>query len=101
MTATDPTMLITHLTRATGLAPGDEPVEPWEPPIPLDDPAWPDFPLNALPDRLGALVAAVAASTQTPPGLAAVMTLGAISAATRGRYAVSIPEHDWSEPLVI
>lgn len=73
----------------------------WEPPIPLDDHAGPDFPLDALPGVLGTFTDAVATSTQTPPGLAAVMALGAISAATRGRYAVSIPEHDWTEPVVI
>ncbi len=79
--------------------PGAEP--DWPEPIPLDDPAGPDFPLDALPGTLGRITRAVAASTQTPPGMAAVMALGTISAAARGRYTVAIPEHDWSEPVLI
>lgn len=79
--------------------PGAEP--DWPEPIPLDDPAGPDFPLDALPGTLGSFARAVAASTQTPVGMAAVMALGTISAAVRGRYVVAIPEHDWSEPVLI
>lgn len=82
--------------------PDSEAAEPdWETPIPLDDPSGPDFPPDVLPGTLGAFAGAVAVATQTPLGMAAVMALGAISAATRGRYDVSIPEHDWSEPVVI
>lgn len=73
----------------------------WEEPIPLDEPAGPDLPIDAFPGQLGAFAEAVASSTQTPRSMAAVIALGAISAATRGRYAVDIPEHDWSEPVVI
>lgn len=73
----------------------------WREPIALDDPTGPPFPLDALPGALGAFVEAVATSTQTPPGMAAVMALGAISAAARGRYDVAIDGHDWTEPVLI
>lgn len=73
----------------------------WQEPIPFDDPTGPDFPSDAMPGTLGRYVASVAASTRTPPGMAAVIALGAVSAAARGRYVVDIPTHDWSEPVVI
>jgi len=75
-------------------------VHDWEPPIPLDDSFGPDFDTDLLPGAIGEYVAAVAVSTQTPPGMAAVMTLGTISAAARGRYEVFVPEHHWSEPVL-
>ncbi len=73
----------------------------WREPIPLDEPAGPPFPVADLSGQLGAFVATVAESTQTPPDLAGVLALGTLSAAARGRYAVNIPEHDWREPLVL
>lgn len=79
--------------------PGAEPE--WEEPLPLDDPAGPPFPIDALPGVIGQFVGAVAVATQTPPGLAAVLALGTLSAAVRGRYVVSIPEHSWQEPVLI
>jgi hypothetical protein len=48
----------------------------WDKPIPFPtDPVLPGFPLGCLPSWLACWVEAEASSTQTPPDLAAMLTL--------------------------
>jgi len=53
----------------------------------------------ALPGTIGTYAAAVAAETQTPIDMAAIVILGTISAAAGGRYAVEVSRHGWTEPV--
>ena len=71
----------------------------WNMPLPLDDPCGPPFPLEALPETVGAFAAALAEETQTPPDMAATVVLGTISATAGGTYEVVIPEQGWVEPV--
>jgi replicative DNA helicase len=73
----------------------------WESRLPLDDMTGPDFPVDALPGTIAAYCLAVAEETQTDPAMPATVALGTISAAAGGKYDVVIPEHGWSEPVVI
>lgn len=73
----------------------------WETPVPLDDPAGPPFPLNALPDEIGTFVSAVAEETQTPEDMPAIVALGTISAAAGGKYQVEVTNQGWEEPVHI
>jgi len=107
MIATIDTAALAERLRANGLmldgdfveaAPNPERAQ-WATPIPLDDPTGPSFSLNALPDTLGAYVAAVAHQTQTPVDMAAIATLGTISAAAGGRYVVEGSGQGWIEPV--
>jgi hypothetical protein len=52
-----------------------------------------------LPGAPGAFAAAVAAAIQVPAEMPALLTLGALSVATRGRWCVEAG--DWSEPLAL
>jgi replicative DNA helicase len=70
----------------------------WEPPIPLDDPVGPPFPVDALPGTIGAYVLAVAEQTQTPVDMAATVVLGTLSASAGGKYEIVIDEVGWREP---
>lgn len=49
------------------------------------------FPLEALPTWLRSMVEALGRSTQTDPGMAAVFSLGVLSAAVSRRYALQTP----------
>jgi replicative DNA helicase len=75
--------------------------EPWEFPIPLEDPIGPPFPVGHLPEVIREMVIAVAEETQTAPDMAASVALGAISAVAGGKYIVGIPELGWMEPVHI
>lgn len=79
-------------------SPGEDPGE-WDAPIPLDEPEGPPFPIEALPGTIGTYAAAVAAETQTPIDMAAIVTLGTISAAVGGRYVVEGSRQGWIEPV--
>lgn len=86
---------------------GDRQTEPappeWEAPVPLDDPTGPEPPAGALPEPVQMFVDALATSTQTPRGLGTALAIAALSAAARGRYAVSLTDfdRDHAEPLVL
>src|SRR5207249_3816 len=55
---------------------------PWDMPIPFPtDLVLPAFPVDCLPSWLAAWVTAEASATQTPPDLAAMLTLAAAGAA--------------------
>ncbi|GAB7182178.1 hypothetical protein ATKI12_2009 [Kitasatospora sp. Ki12] len=69
------------------LAAGDT----WLDPVPLGShTGLPTFPVDALPEWVGAYVAAVAEFTQTPPDASATMALAALSTAAGGRVGVEI-----------
>lgn len=55
------------------------------------------FPVDALPDRLGAYVDALAEATQTPTDLAGCCTLGTLAACCGGRAVVEA-RPGWREP---
>ena len=60
----------------------------------------PPFPVDALPEPLAQMVAAVAMFTQTDPGMAGTTALGMLAAAAGGR--VQIEPHDgWREPVCL
>ena len=69
----------------------------WEPPIPFSqiDPSL--FPADALPDWLRLFVEALTAATQTPPDLAGVLGLAALSLANARKIQISVRE-GYSEP---
>lgn len=70
----------------------------WQPPISLESatlPAWPD---NVFPGTIQTFVTALSASTETPPELAALMVLAAISSAAQGKYRVRVKQ-DYFEPV--
>jgi hypothetical protein len=70
----------------------------WEVPIPLTELPRPPFPTDIFPNWVRAYVEAVAAATQTPPDLAAMLVLAALAAACSKRVIVQITS-DWSEPV--
>jgi hypothetical protein len=72
---------------------------PWQPPDPLGpEYAVPAFPLDCLPNRLAAWVRAEAEATQTPPDLAAMLTLAVCAAALARKVRVMV-RTGWAEPL--
>jgi len=70
----------------------------WEAPVPLTAGHRPPFPVDALSDWHAAWVRATAAMSQTPPDLAAGMSLACISAAVARKYRIQT-HADHSEPL--
>ena len=70
----------------------------WDAPEPLTAESLPAFPTDALPVWLRAYVAALAEATQTPADLAALMSLGVLSAAAGGRVKVWV-RSAWQEPV--
>jgi hypothetical protein len=74
------------------------PVADWEAPVPFDDLTLPPFPVDALPDWLRAFVAAEATATQTPPDLAAMLSLSALATACAKKVEILVKE-GYVEPL--
>jgi replicative DNA helicase len=70
----------------------------WEPPVPFHAFALPAFPTAALPDWLRAYVEALATATQTPPDLAALVSLSVISATCAKLVEIHV-RPDWVEPV--
>lgn len=68
----------------------------WDDPVPLDAPALPAFPVDALGDGLANFVKAAAASLQVPVDMVAMAALATISCATGGRARVEV-KPDWHE----
>lgn len=68
---------------------------------PIRSTAGPPFPLDPLPERLSRMVEPLSVSTQTPPDLGGLLALSATAAAVAPRYRVTVPGHDWTEPLNI
>jgi len=75
----------------------DNPLFP-EPPAPLSKvPVPPAFPTGVLVGWAGQMVEAVAEATQTDPGMAGTLVLGALAAAAGGRAEVEV-RSGWREP---
>jgi Protein of unknown function (DUF3987) len=74
-------------------------VEPpqWPDPILPGSHRTPEIPADVLPTWAGAMAAAIADSTQTPPALAVVNVLVAVATAVQGRFSVS-PTAGYVEP---
>ena len=80
---------------------GDDGVRwPLEPDLPRPPDPEP-LPLDALPPALRAHVESVAAATQTPTDMAALLTLAAVSAALRGVAEIRVDGRDWREMGVL
>jgi replicative DNA helicase len=71
---------------------------PWEPVLRFDARELPPFPLAQLPPVIAAMVAATAEATQTPPDMAALLSLTTLSICCAGKVDVEILP-DWKEPL--
>ncbi len=75
--------------------------EPWEDPIPLEShPPVPPFPVADLSPWMAAYVTAEAQATQTPPDLAAMLSIAHAGAAVAGKVRVEI-RPGWTEPTNI
>jgi len=72
--------------------------EPWAAPVPLDAAAIPEWPGNVFPPDVQRFVDALAASTETPPELSAMMTLAVLATAAQGKFRVRVAT-DYFEPL--
>ncbi|MFJ3101800.1 YfjI family protein [Streptomyces sp. NPDC086835] len=71
----------------------------WDEPVPLTGRRdLPGFPVHALPNWLGNMVAAVAEETQTPADLAGCLALAVIATAAGGRAMVCVRGR-WREPV--
>lgn len=71
----------------------------WDEPVPLTGRRdLPGFPVHALPDWLGNMVAAVAEETQTPADLAGCLALAVVATAAGGRAMVCVRGR-WREPV--
>jgi len=75
-----------------------------------DWPEWPDvpvpprpdpLPVDVLPPALRAHVLSVAAATQTPPDMAVMLSIAAVSAALRGVADVHVDARGWREVATI
>lgn len=80
--------------------PEDGAADEWERPLPLGQPAAPEFPIEALPSWQADYVKAEAEATQTPADLAGVLTLSAVAASVAGKAHVEV-RAGYSEPLCI
>lgn len=70
-----------------------------EPPMPLTTKVpIPQFPIDALPEPIAAMVRAIADATQTDPAMAGVSALSTLSACTGGHALIEL-RGGWREPL--
>lgn len=70
-----------------------------EAPTPLDRiSALPEFPVDTLPEPIADMVRSIAEATQTDPGMAGTIALGALSAAAGGYVEVE-PRPNYREPV--
>jgi replicative DNA helicase len=76
----------------------EESCAPWEAVIPFGRFELPSFPVERLPDPLRHMVDATARATQTPPDMAAMLSLSAISVCCGGRVEVEVAP-DYIEPV--
>ena len=71
---------------------------PWDKPTPLDRVSVPAFPVDILPEPLQSWVSATAEATQTPPDLAALLSLAVCSGCVARNIEV-IAGRGWREPV--
>jgi 5S rRNA maturation endonuclease (ribonuclease M5) len=77
-----------------------DPGDRWDAPIPLDQPALPPFPREALPSWLGDHAEALAQATETPLDLLALLDLAVVATCCARKFEVT-PEPGYSEPVNI
>ncbi len=78
-----------------------EGLTPWQEPVPFESTqALPDFPVHLLPKPLDAYVDYLSESTQTPPTMGGLLSLGVLSTAFQRRLDVQV-NPDWREPLCL
>ena len=70
----------------------------WSPAIPLRQRATPDLPIDAFPPDWAEFIVALAAHTQTPPDLAACISLAVVATACARRVEVEV-RPCWREPI--
>ena len=73
---------------------------PFAPLVPFETVKTRAFPISRLPGAVGNMVKALSESTQTPPEMAGILSLGILSTAFQSRYNVEITP-DWTEPLCL
>lgn len=73
---------------------------PFAPLVPFETVKTSAFPISRLPGAVGNMVKALSESTQTPPEMAGILSLGILSTAFQSRYNVEITP-DWIEPLCL
>ena len=71
----------------------------WPEPVPLDGPMRPPFPLDAIGPRMRQWVEAVSTATQTPPDMAAMLSLGALAVAVAKKIRVVVEPGGWGQHL--
>ena len=75
-------------------------VSQWDKPLPFPMVEIPSVPVDSLPTPMRDFVVALAESTQTPPEMAGILSLGVLSAALQRKYVVQVTP-DWIEPLCL
>lgn len=73
----------------------------WEAPLLFGQITPPDIPATLLPGWLGEYVKAVSDNTQTPPGLAVMLSLSVVATCLQKRFVISPYGDDYKEPLNI
>lgn len=89
------------LAAAAAPAPVQAPAPEWPDPILPGMVKAPEIPASILPGWLGAMAAAVADSTQTPPALAVMVGLSVLAAVLQRRYEVAPDNTGYTEPLAL
>jgi putative DNA primase/helicase len=80
---------------------GEPATEEWPEPVLPGTRTTPAIPASILPSWAGAMVHAVADSTQTPPALAVMSTLAVLATVLQRRYEVAPLGCDYTEPLCL
>lgn len=75
------------------------PCEEWPEPVLFGEIETPDIPTTLLPEPLAAYCNALVESTQTPPGMAVMMGLSAVSACIQKRFEVCPFGDNYTEPV--
>lgn len=71
----------------------------WEPPIPFDENAeTPFFPVDCLPNPVQDYVKALSVSTQTPPEMAGILSLGVLAVCLQSKFLLEV-RPEWHESL--
>ena len=108
-TGIDPTALLAEFQDVVKIHSEPVPVEwlgtpatatDWQAPISLESATLPPWPDDVFPAPVQAFVASLAASTETPPELSALMVLATLSAAAQGKFRVRV-KPDYFEPVNI
>lgn len=71
----------------------------WPEPLLLGEVDTPEIPAESVPAWLGDFCNAVAAATQTPPGLSVMFALAAVAACLQRRFEVSPYQDEYTEPV--